>query len=315
MNPPSYPWKNHGDVPSEPSPVPAPPIISSAPPQQSFIRQLFLAPISSAIALAVVVLAAGSVMAMTVPASVEIAMANPDSFAYHHIKINDASQVLGDSTTTPAVIDDAALEAAYPAAGLSAKPVKFDATLGRWDYKFSYTASNLTEPATITIGTYVVQSGITASGSVETGAILKPNMVYHAAISTTDSSGNSQTLFILNLRTPNGKGKTTPVPCPEASGQSASTNCLPYPCLISPRLEESASSSSGTTKPAICQKGSGDNTNCTQLFCLPLMPPGDHASGTPPQYHSSGTPPMYHASGTPGNLPPPPPPPSNPNHQ
>ena len=131
------------------------------------VKHIVNAPIGTALAFAIVVFAAGSVMAMTAPAYEEIAMGD---MSLSPVQIARASgHVLGDSTT--AVIDDSALEAQEPVAKISAKAGSQDPTSGRYNYTITYEVSNLSSAATLSIGNYVIKSGITASGTVETGSI------------------------------------------------------------------------------------------------------------------------------------------------
>ena len=202
--------------------------------------------------------------------------------------VRPRSQVLGVSTVA---IDDSALEAADPSGSISAKPVSFDSSIGRWDYNLSYAVKNLSGSASLAIGTYVVQSGITASGQVETGAILKPAMVYHLTLWLVDGSGNRQVLTHFELKTPKSTGSaksTPPAPCPQTpSSNTTATSSIPY---------------------GLCIKKDDGTVQCVPRFCgthtkmaTPLLLPD--FTGTETQGHR---PPMT-ATGTPYGTPPMPP--------
>ena len=104
----------------------------------SLVKHLVSAPISSALAFAVVMLAAGSVASITALASVDIGNGfnvqqdGPTRTA----SIKAKAQVLGDSTIAPqvvSIVDDSALEAIDAQATLSVKPGTFDTTSGRFN--------------------------------------------------------------------------------------------------------------------------------------------------------------------------------------
>jgi hypothetical protein len=197
-------------------------------------------------------------------------------------------KVLGD-TITPNIIDDSALEAADPSATLSAKPADFDSTVGRWDYTITYSVSNLNGGGTLTIGTYVVAGNLTVSGTVDTGAILKPNTTYHVSLWGTDSSGNKQNLAHIDLKTGKAKGssKTPPGTPPCAQPQSASSTPIAAPTFCIKKAD-------GTIQcvPPVCGKFTPDlNKNSTGAAAslgqggfghFPLDRPTSTPGGIPP---------------------------------
>ncbi|MBI5530788.1 MAG: hypothetical protein HY918_04840 [Candidatus Doudnabacteria bacterium] len=229
----------------------------------SWLSNIINAPINSAVALAFVLFAASATAGIAAIASPEIAMDNSSLPATHIV----VSRVLGESVTQP-VIDDAALEAAEPTGYLIAKPVNFDATLGRWDYKLSYEVANLTGPAVLSIGSYAVQSNITASGTVETGYILKPNRVYRATLWFTDSAGQKVKLARVEIKTDKaqkpGKNDRKPILCPQT------------------QVQGQVASSTPSTKPSLCVKKEDGTLACLPQQCIvPEWKPEDkNASGT-----------------------------------
>lgn len=230
-------------------------------PASNWLKDVCFAPISSAIAIAFVIFAAGSVMAV---ASVSNAELMPTGeVAVHH---QSHTMVLGDSTSQP-VIDDAALEAADPMATLSAKSVNFDSTIGRWNYNINYTVSNLTGSATLYIGSFTLQSGITASGQTSTGAILKPGMVYHVSL----LGANSQVLARLDLKT--SRGKTG------SSDSSNAQNCpIPPPMQLNSGLTAPTSTPSTFSPGAFCIKTTDGQVHCTPPACGFGRKPGQGGS-------------------------------------
>jgi hypothetical protein len=234
----------------------------------TLLKEAFLQPMSTAMAFAVVVFAAGSVVGMSALASAEIG-GGLDSLPVAHVsQARSMSQVLGDSTTVPAsIIEDSSLESAVSltTAKLSAKAVSFDPTTGRWNYTVLYSVSELSGTGSITIGTYVVTSGLTAnSGKVDTGAILKPSTKYQAAFWVTDGSGNRSVVARLEIKT--GKGKTPKEgvmflinPCLQSQGSSTPMSGMP------PFGQKDRPFGSST--PVTFQQGNASSTPGL-MFCL-----------------------------------------------
>ena len=269
-----------------------------APPSAwSLVKSVFTDHISSVLAVAIIVLAAGSAMAVTVLAVPELAADNSAPVA-HSFALGPMPQVLGDSTTAVAapVIDDSSLEAGVtiPTVRMQTKAVGFDSSIGRWDYVISYAVPQLTASGTITIGTYVVSSTLTAkSGKVETGAILKPSTTYHVTFWVTDASGNKAAAGMAEIKTGKAKssndhGVTFITPClNQTPGQGTST-----PPVITPTTNATSTSSGAM----FCVKTKDDKMICPRPpLCGPIRldgrpfgsststpPHGPGASSTPP---------------------------------
>ena len=230
----------------------------------SWLKEIINAPISSAVALAFVLFAASAVASMAALAAPEIAMDNYGEVLYH----SSSAKVLGDSTTLP-VVDDAALEAVEPMGYFTAKPVSFDAALGRWNYKLNYEVANLTGQAVLTIGSYVVKSNIAASGTVETGYILKPNMLYRATLWLVDSSSQKVKLARVEIKTDKAdktlKNDRKPILCPQAQAQGQ------------------VASSTPNLKPSLCVKKEDGSLACLPPQCIvpEWKPENKTPSGTP----------------------------------
>ncbi len=205
-------------------------------------------------AFAIVLLAAGSTAAI-IPL-VTAQMNQGQEYALGVTMHSSPSSVLGASTGTPdttLTIDDSQLEAGDPAGSLSSKAVSFDSTVGRWDYNISYKVSNLISSAALTIGTYVVNDSISASGISETGAILKPSMTYYVSLWGTDTQGNKIRLADLTLKT--GKAKTT---------KQAPANVCVQP--------QSNSAATSTTTGMFCVKTPEGKITCPHEVCSPPLP-------------------------------------------
>jgi hypothetical protein len=282
MNP--YVYSKKGSYKEEPEP--------QTPSLGALVKHLMSAAISTPIAFAVVIFAAGSVTAMTSLAYPEISTNNDSSVVVHHVAMaKTKSEVLGDSTTVASqqpvpIVDDSALEAGDASGAISAKPGSFDTSSGRWSYTISYSVDSLTGPATLSIGTYTVKDGITDSGSVNTGAILKPYKTYFVSLWVTDSTGAKQVLAKTSIKT--GKGKTV------------STNSLIYlPCVAINTSSDASSSpptmtpstSTPPTIPTMCLATKDGKPICPRpAVCGHMLPPtfqkyvpstsGDH--GSPP---------------------------------
>ena len=254
MNP--YTYKKRSDNDPQPPAAPAMPM----PPQSSWAKDIFNAQISSLVAMTFVAFAAGSVMAMTAAATPEVAMGGSDSaVAVRHIQ---KPQVLGESTIQN-IIDDSALEAGDPTGSLSVKPGNFDSTLGRWNFNISYSVSNLRGSATLSIGKYTVASNITASGSIDTGTILKTNMVYRVFLWSQDSSGAKQILAKTEIKT--GKAKN-----------SVSTEKNPRPACVPPQVSSNGTS---TQPSSFCVKKDDGSVQCAPPVCG-FIKPDQHGTGT-----------------------------------
>lgn len=281
MNPHTY-QRKHAEVPAQPS--------LSRVVLETFVKT----PISSAIAFAMIVFAAGSVLAMTAVAVPQIAMGDDGGAIIHVAKAQVQTEVLDASTAVTApIIDDSALEAVDPTASMSFKPASFNAD-GRWDYKIMYYASNLTGTGQLDIGTFVLSQNLNATGTVETGAILKPSHEYRVSFWEINSDGTKDKIQSQILRTPKGSSKTEPcyyntllcppivpkpIPCPStAMGTpgTAAINCLPPPCITN---STGASSGSGSTQncvplpPCMANATSTTSGSGTIIHCLPFPPP------------------------------------------
>lgn len=221
------------------------------------------AEVSSLIALAVVIFAAGSVMAMTATVTPEVAMSQDTPNLAPAAVSHAAGQVLGQTLSI-----DAQLEAGEASARLAAKPVNFDATSGRWDYTISYQVNNLADSAKLTIGTYVLKDGITTSGSVDTGNILKPAKMYRVGL-----WDNGNKLASLNLRT--GKGQTIgQLPCfQQSTASSTPSTSTSTPASLCGKPEGLG----GSDRLGRMPSPGGDNQNDGNR-----LPPPPAGSSTPP---------------------------------
>lgn len=244
-----------------PDPEPTTPVILHG---QNWFKDVCNAQISTAIAIAFVVFAAGSVMAMANIVSPEVG-SYADAGLAHTARAQ--TKVLG--VTTP-VIDDTALEAADPSGKVSARPAGFDSTIGRWNYNLSYFVANLPSAATLTIGTFAVKSGITASGSAQTGPILKSGMVYHMSLWITDSLGTKEILARADIKTGKAKGP--------GNGDTGFLPCLPP-------TQTSTSTPVGTSTPSsalgFCVKGQDGKISCSPRLCGSLTPKSGDSLGSP----------------------------------
>ena len=191
-------------------------------------------------AFAVIIFAAGSVASMTALAYPEISQGSEPVIA-GNFTYSQREQVLGDSTTTnPSLltINDSALEAAGTFCKISAKPLSYDSSPGRWDYNISYSLPNFVGSATLDIGTYAIQQNITSSGTTETGTILKPGRVYHLTLWLTDQSGNQEGAIRYELKTAKAKSPSTSAlghslplcALPQAVSASSSPMAMPNFC-------------------------------------------------------------------------------------
>ena len=239
-------------------------------PMTGLAQSIIGAQISSVVAVAFVLFAAGSIAAGTLAAGPELAAYNDVALA----PVASHARVLGVTTS---VIDDSALEAGDPQASLSAKPVSFDSTTSRWDYNIGYKISGLNGSATLMIGSYVVSSSITGSGITETGAILKPQHRYIVSLWAVDSSGGKNRIARYELKTKNGNAN--------GGNSDLSRFCLP-PTSSSTPLTATGTPISG------CFKTNDGRTICAQT--MPCLPPrgdqggdnhggqGDHQGPPPP---------------------------------
>lgn len=170
------------------------------------VKHIVSATVGTAVAFAVVLFAAGSVASMVTVAYAEIGGASEPSIV-HVAQARRHSQVLGESTTSAsqAIIADSDLEAGEAEATLFAKPGVFDSATGRWSAVISYSVTGLTGSATLSIGNHVIKNGITDSGSIDTGSVLKPGKQYRVTLWTADSSGAKQILAKIPIRTAKGK--------------------------------------------------------------------------------------------------------------
>jgi hypothetical protein len=255
-------------------------VATPVPQDKGFLRSVMTAKISSLMAFAIVLLAAGSTAAITPLATVEISQGQA-SVVSTKMPMQRAL-VLGAATSTPdttLTIDDSELEAGDPAGSLSAKPVSFDSTVGRWDYNISYKVSNLISSATLTIGTYVVTDSITASGVSETGAILKPSMTYYASLWGTDNLGNKEKLADLVIKTAKAKSGAK---IPRAN------------LCVQPQASSTATSSA---TGMFCLKTPDGKITYPREVCLPPMPI-NWSTGTPPSIRPGHVPPPPNATST-----------------
>jgi hypothetical protein len=174
-------------------------------------KHVFGATISTAMAFAIVVYAAGSVAAMTAVAYQEIGGGADAPVVVRVAQAKVTPQVLGETVSAVPVlpqliIDDSALEAQEPVAKISVKPSTYDSASGRWSYIIKYSLSNIPAGATLSIGNFPILSGLNASGAIETGAILKPGKEYRVSLWVTDSALGKQVLAKASIKTGNKKG-------------------------------------------------------------------------------------------------------------
>ncbi len=183
---------------------PEPPVPT---PSGSLLKDIVHAKLSTAVAFAFVLFAAGSVASMTAVAYTEIASFDEVSNV-QVVMTHSRAQVLGEAVTIEPVVtvDDESLEVINPAVKIEAKSVSFNSN-GRWNYKIGYKTKNFSGSGKITIGTHVVTDTVSVVGSVETGAILKPGMVYQVSFWGIDSSGVLQRLQSIEFKTAKAKSK------------------------------------------------------------------------------------------------------------
>lgn len=237
----------------------AAPAVAEAPTMANLARHLLNAPIGTALAFAVVVFAAGSVMAMTVPAYEEIAMGDM-SFSPVQVAKASVGKVLGETTTV--AIDDTALEAVETSGEISVKAVAYDPSSGRWNYIIKYSVSNAGSGATLSIGNYVIKSGITEAGYVETGSILKPGREYRVMLWMNDGTGR-QVLARAGIKT-------------KKSDNTVKDNKIMTLCKLMD--EKTTNSNSGSLKsengkPVMCVLTKEGKTICPERAqCEQVMP-------------------------------------------
>lgn len=276
----------------------------------SWFSEIVNAKLSSVVAIAFVFFTAGSVAAMTAAAYPEISsVVEPGAVLGFH-SASAHSQVLGTSTTQP-IIDDTALEAGAPTGGISAKTLSFDSTVGRWDYNINYEVNNLTGSATLDIGNYIVQSGITAPGVAETGAILKPSMTYYVWLWATDPSGSKQVLTHIVLKTPKAKttSSTTYPPCVQSNSSNFSAPTTTLTTSMGMCIKKDDGSVMCTGRPTCLgnqENGGGNDSSTPGSQPYPHYPQVPNTTSTPPGSPPQN-PPGSNPNGTPSNLPQPPP--------
>lgn len=230
----------------------------------SWLNAIVNARLSSAVAFAFVLFAAGSVVGMSSLFASESAVDDALVLSANIVSHKQSARILGE-TTTQNIVEDSALEAGDPSGELLASPLGYDTSLGRWNYKFSYTVENLTNSATMTIGTYVAQSGIVSSGTVETGLILKPDMIYHISLWTTDSSGAKQNLARLELNTQKAK----------KISDSGSGTFKCYPTQVK------STTTPSTATPSFCIKKQDGTVQCSPKLCGVVTPDSSFSSTSP----------------------------------
>lgn len=218
----------------------------------SWLSEIINAKISSAIALAFVIFAAGAAGSIAAVASPEIAMQGSGAEQVQLVVHKAALKVLGVSIDQ-VIIDDSALEAGEPSGYVVAKPLAFDSNIGRWNFKINFGVENVNSPATLSIGNYIVQSGITASGTVETGYILKPNRVYQLSLWTSDLNSGKIKLAKFQIKT--GKSQKT-----------SKINPQPLACSQS-ELQGSALSPAASSEPVLCVKKENGEIACMPKQC------------------------------------------------
>jgi len=262
MNP--YTYSKKAKKLADPEPMPPVPTPPAGPSAWQKTTSFFGASVSPLMVAGILMLSSASVFAAGFGVSqTDFYLGSPSLAPIHNLH----GKVLGASiTATQPVINDAALEAANPSAGLSAQPATFNAGIGRWDYNITYSSSGLTGTGTLTIGSYVVASNLTAaSGTVETGAILKPNTIYYISLWNVDSSGNQQSIANIEIKTEKAKNQSTKLP--------------PVPCMM-PQSQSSATASNSTAAaPSFCIKQDDGTTQCVPVTCG-MLPPRNNASST-----------------------------------
>ncbi len=222
----------------------------------SWLSEIINAKISSAIALAFVIFAAGSTGSVVAVASSEIAMQGSEEVYVQLVARSATPKVLGVSIDQ-VVIDDTALEAGEPSGNVVAKPLTYDSNIGRWNYKINFGVENINSPATLYIGNYVVKSSITASGTVETGYVLKPNRVYQLSLWTSDLNSGKIKLAKFQIKT--GKSQKT-----------SQINPQPLACSQS-ELQGSALSSATSSESVLCVKKENGEISCVSKRCEPYQ--------------------------------------------
>lgn len=176
--------------------------------KNSWLKAIMHAKINSLVAIAFVLFAAGAVAGTSAVAGSEIEIASSEAPVVRVSTFHAQSRVLGDTTVeVQSIVEDSALEAVDPVGKLTVKAVNYDTTLGRWNYSISYVVTNASDKVYLKIGSYVVKAGVTGTGSVETGAILKPNKKYHASLWMEDSTGYKINIGGVDIKT--GKAATS----------------------------------------------------------------------------------------------------------
>ncbi len=245
----------------------------------SFVKEVCNAQIGTALAFAFVLFAAGAVASMSLITYPDLAAAGDVGLQVARIPVKAQSQVLGDSIVAASpVIDDASLEASGPVGKMEIKPVSYNSN-GRWNYKIVYSVSGLTGTGSITIGSYVVTSGITASGNIETGAILKPGAVYHVTLWSVDSTGAKVALQTTDLKTP--KGKTKPQDCKGDTTLCPQINTMRPPCGKDGNSDSKQGDKPSCGVPPACPTGQTCPTLPTKTPTT-LLNPRDGGQGQPP---------------------------------
>jgi hypothetical protein len=265
MNP--YVYSRRGRGSARPNLAPDGPNIPSLWP---LVKSALLTGISPVLAFAVIALASSSVFAGSFGINqTDFDLGSASLIPLHALQ----GKVLGASITQP-IIEDSALEAADPFAALTASPVSFDSTIGRWNYSISFAVSNLSGNSILKIGSYVISSNIVSSDSVQTGAILKPNMVYHVSLWNTDDSGNKQILARIEIKTGKAKDST--------KIYNSNLSCQ--------KPQSQASISSQSSAPTFCIKKDDGTEQCVPRPCgmfIPLLPlPTSTPTSTPGFFHN-----------------------------
>ena len=152
---------------------------------------------------------------------------------------------------------------------------------------------------------------ITASGSAETGSILKPGKTYFVTLWFNDQSGNQLSAIRYELKTSKSTGSSG-----VSQGSSSGQQCA-MPQI--PKTQTSNASSTALSMPSFCIKNDDGTSQCAPISCMPPMRrpmpnfKNEHSSSTPSTTWSTSTPLGQHpggmmqgqtASGTPPNLPP-----------
>lgn len=213
-------------------------------------KHVFGATISTAMAFAIVVYAAGSVAAMTAVAYQEIGGGADSPIELRVAQVKSVPKVLGETISVvpllpQIIVDDSAMEALEPVAKISVKPSTYDSASGRWSYIIKYSLSNLPSGATLSIGNFPILTELSASGAIETGAILKPGKEYKVSLSVSDAVLGKQVLAKAMLKTGSKKDST--------EDQKVITMCN--------ILKEGKM----TEKPIMCQITKEGKTICPQL--------------------------------------------------